>query len=84
MRLLISVASRAGQAGGGSFKREKNRKPKKDFAYRIVCDSLDWLNLFLMIWTKLASGGGSGSGSWVVVVVVRSIRSIRSILVVFS
>ena len=41
MRLLISVAIRAGQAGGGSFKREKNRKPKKDFAYRIVCDSLD-------------------------------------------
>ena len=38
--------SRAGQAGGGSSKREKNYKPKRDFAYRIVCNNLDWLNLF--------------------------------------
>ena len=49
--------SRAGQAGGGSFKREKNYKPKKDFALRSVCDNFDWLNLFLMARTKVASVG---------------------------
>jgi len=52
--------SRAGQAGCGSFKREKNykaKKSKKHFAYRIVCDNLDWLNVFLMTLTKLASVG---------------------------
>jgi len=31
--LLINT-SRAGQAGGGTFRVEKNDKPKKDFAYR--------------------------------------------------
>ena len=40
------IQAEPGQAGGGSFKREKNYKPKKGFAYRIVCDNLDWLNLF--------------------------------------
>ena len=49
--------SRAGQAAGGSSKREKNYKPKKGFAYRIVCDNLDWLNLFLITRTKLAFVG---------------------------
>ena len=34
--LRYTSTSRAGQAGGGSLKREKNYKPKKDFAYRIV------------------------------------------------
>ena len=50
--LRHTSTSRAGQAGGGSLKREKNYKPKKDFAYRIVCDNLDSLNLFLMTRTK--------------------------------
>ena len=49
--------SRTGQAGGGSSKREEKYKPKKDFAYKLVCDNLDCFNLFLMTRTKLASVG---------------------------
>ena len=41
--LYTSIAARG---GGGSFKRLKLYNSEETFAYRIVCDNLDSLNIF--------------------------------------